>query len=253
MSGTLCAMDISASLEALDLEGRLLASAAEAAGTDAPVPACPGWSVRDLVRHTGTVHRWAGAFVAEGVTAPRRAADEPALDGTELLDWFREGHRRLVGTLAGAPKDVRCWAFLPAPSPLAFWARRQLHETTVHRLDAEAARGGAPTAIDRDVAVDGIDELLAGFHARDRSRVRTERPRVLRVRATDAAAVWTIRLSDGPPVTVRDDEQGVADCEFAGPAAELYAGLWNRAPLAVTAGDAALARLWREHSGITWN
>ena len=246
-------MKTAAYVEILDREGALLAEAAEAAGSDAEVPTCPGWRVRDLLRHTGTVHRWATAFVAEGHTGPRRADDPPALDGARLVSWFRDGHARLVDTLTGAAPGVRCWQFLPAPSPLAFWARRQAHETTVHRLDAESARGGEATGIGVDFAVDGIDELLCAFHARPKSAVRTEEPRTLRVRATDVpGAVWTVRLSAEPPVAHRTDT-GTVDCELTGAASELYAALWNRRPFPDVSGDRALAALWREKSGVTWN
>jgi hypothetical protein len=73
------------------------------------------------------------------------------------------------------------------------------------------------------------------------------------VRATDVDAVWTVRLSPEPPVS----EWGVAaggdvDCELAGPAARLYLALWNRLPFPDLTGDASLAALWREKSGITW-
>ncbi|GGS74118.1 MULTISPECIES: maleylpyruvate isomerase family mycothiol-dependent enzyme [Streptomyces] len=246
-------METAEFLEILDREGRLLAAAAGAAGTDAKVPTCPEWQVRDLVRHTGSVHRWAAAFVADGLAAPRPLGDPPELDGAELVDWYRDSHRLLVDTLAAAPADVDCWTFHPAPSPspLAFWTRRQAHETTVHRFDAEAARGGTPSPIERDFAVDGIDELLRGFHARSRSRLRSEEPRVLRVRAVDAGpdAVWTVRLTAEPPVTVRA-EDGPAEAELSGPADLLYLALWNRtAPPRVT-GDPALAELWRERAGI---
>jgi uncharacterized protein (TIGR03083 family) len=237
-------------IRVLDREGRLLAEAAERAGTDAKVPTCPEWQVRDLLRHTGMVHRWAAAFVAEGHQAFQPFGDPPDLDGTELTTWFREGHRHLVGTLTGAQVDVQCWYFLPAPSPLAFWARRQAHETTIHRLDAEAARGGTPTAIDPAFAADGIDELLLGFHARTKSRVRSAEPRVLRVRATDTDdAVWTVRLSQEPPAAERG-ETAEADCELAGPLTQLYPALWNRLPFPDVRGDASLAALWRETSGV---
>ncbi|MFI6407435.1 maleylpyruvate isomerase family mycothiol-dependent enzyme [Streptomyces sp. NPDC050548] len=246
-------MDTDAFVGTLDREGGLLASAAEEAGVDAEVPTCPEWRVRDLLRHTGMVHRWATAFVAEGHTAYHPDGGLPDLDGAELVAWFRQGHRRLVDTLSAAPPDVACWYFLPAPSPLAFWARRQAHETTVHRLDAESARGGAPTAIAPDFAADGIDELLRGFHARDRSRVRSVEPRVLRVRATDTDdAVWTVRLSQEPPAAERGGS-GDVDCELTGPAWELYTALWNRTPFPAVSGDASLAALWREKSAITWS
>lgn len=245
-------------IRVLDQEGRSLAAAAAKAGPDAGVPTCPDWQVRDLLRHTGTVHRWATSFVAGGDPSFHPFGELPDLDGEALLDWFREGHLRLVGTLSAASPDVRCWHFLPAPSPLAFWARRQAHETAVHRVDAESARGRTPEESAREIAVDfavdGVDELLRGFHARAKSRVRTEEPRVLRVRATDTAdAVWTVRLSPGPPVTERSaagETDGEADCEVSGPAALLYLALWNRLPFPAVTGNAAPATLWRETSAV---
>ncbi|MER6571697.1 maleylpyruvate isomerase family mycothiol-dependent enzyme [Streptomyces sp. NPDC001093] len=246
-------MDTADFLQTLDRESRSLAAAAAAAGTDAKVPTCPEWQMRDLLRHTGMVHRWAAAFVAEGHTSYHPDGGLPDLDGAELLAWFQEGHRYLVDTLASAAPDVECWHFLPAPSPLAFWARRQAHETTVHRVDAESARGGAPGEIAPGFAVDGVDELLCGFHARAGSRVRSEEPRVLRMRATDVdGAVWTVRLSPEPPVTVRTATED-ADCEVAGPAAQLYLSLWNRLPFPGVTGDASVAALWREKSAVTWS
>ncbi|MGA5601256.1 maleylpyruvate isomerase family mycothiol-dependent enzyme [Streptomyces griseoincarnatus] len=237
-------------LEILEHEGRSLADAAEQAGPGAHVPACPGWRVRDLLRHTGVVHRWAAGFVADACPTPRPMEEHPDLDGTELLAWYRAGHRALLDTLREAKPDVECWTFLPgAESGLGFWARRQAHETAVHRWDAQAARGGDPTPVATDFAVDGVDELLRGFHARRKSRVRTPEPRVLRIRATDADAVWTVRLSQEPPVTARD-AAGDAECEVSGPAAELYLSLWNRLPVPEVTGDHALAELWRETSAV---
>ncbi|MFF9815531.1 maleylpyruvate isomerase family mycothiol-dependent enzyme [Streptomyces sp. NPDC014006] len=239
-------------VDILRREGALLAASAEEAGPEAKVPTCPDWQVRDLLRHTGAVHRWAARFVAEGITEPRPIDTEPELDGGELLRWYRDSHRNLVDTLAAAPADAPAWTFLPVPvaSALTFWARRQAHETAIHRYDAESARGGTPTPIGTRFAADGIDELLRGFHARPKSRVRTEEPRVLRVRATDTDdAVWTVRLSAEPPVAVRGDS-GEAETELAGGAEQLYLALWNRVPVPSVTGDPALANLWREKSAI---
>ncbi|MEU3976528.1 maleylpyruvate isomerase family mycothiol-dependent enzyme [Streptomyces bacillaris] len=265
-------MEITEHIASLSEEGRLLAAAAEQAGPGASVPTCPGWQIRHLLRHTGMVHRWAAELVAEGHTTPHPDGGEPDLDGTALLDWFREGHDHLVRSLEAAPTGLECWTFLPAPSPLAFWSRRQLHETTVHRADAESALGGPLSPVDADRAVDGIDELLTGFHARPKSRVRSSTPRTLRVRAVDTDAVWTVRISEEPPQAVRtsaanpgtdttgpgagaaDPGTGAADCELSGTAAGLYLALWNRLPLtAVTLrGDRSVARLWTDNSAVTW-
>lgn len=129
---------------------------------------------------------------------------------------------------------------------------------TSTRPSAWAARSARGTAVGERAATlspaftaDGIDELLRGFHARPRSKVRTEEPRVLRVRATDTDdAVWTVRLSAPPPVTERGGE-GDADCEVAGPAALLRLPLWNRLPHPAVSGDTAPARLWRERPAVT--
>ncbi|MGW2177685.1 maleylpyruvate isomerase family mycothiol-dependent enzyme [Streptomyces sp. NPDC001732] len=257
-------MKITDHIRLLSAEGTSLADAARRAGTDAPVPTCPDWRVRDLLRHTGMVHRWATAFVAEGHTSYHPDGGEPDLDGPELLDWFREGHDLLVDALEAAPAGLECWTFLPAPSPVAFWARRQAHETTIHRVDAESARGGRLSPVGADHAVDGIDELLLGMHRRPKSRVRTDTPCSLRIRATDTDAVWTVRLSAQPPRTERTEQtgriggvaqEGPVDCELSASAENLYLTLWNRLPLtAVTVtGDPEPARIWRENSGITWS
>ncbi|MEV6315265.1 maleylpyruvate isomerase family mycothiol-dependent enzyme [Streptomyces sp. NPDC051776] len=258
-------------IESLRSEGSLLADTAERAGSAAEVPTCPAWRVRDLVRHAGTVHRWATAFVAEGLARPRRPESGPDLDGAPLLEWFREGQVRLVDTLLTAPDDLECWTFLPAESPLAFWARRQAHETTVHRVDAEAALGGPGalahlgeriSPIGSSFALDGIDEMLSGFHSRERSTVRSAAPRTLRIRTTDTAdptGTWTVRISGDPLRVERSTGRGPAaadpvDCEIAGPAAHVHLALWNRIPLESldVTGDAEVAQLWRETSAIAF-
>ncbi|CAM5739168.1 hypothetical protein SBADM41S_05821 [Streptomyces badius] len=127
----------------------------------------------------------------------------------------------------------------------------------MHRVDAESALGGPLTPVSVDRAVDGIDELLVGFHARPKSRVRSDKPRTLRVRAVDTAATWTVRISDDPPQTVRtagEENAEDVDCELSGTAEGLYLALWNRLPLsAVTLrGDRAVARLWTDNSAVTW-
>ncbi|NXY95421.1 maleylpyruvate isomerase family mycothiol-dependent enzyme [Streptomyces sp. BR123] len=246
-------MKITEYVEVLEREGELLAETAERAGLATIVPSCPTWRVTDLLRHTGAVHRWAASFVQDAAVEPTPIPDGPELVGAELLAWFREGHAALVRTLTEAPADVQCWTFLPTapPSPLSFWARRQAHETTVHRMDAEAALGTAFSPVSPEFAEDGVDELLTGFHARPRSRVRTPQPRVLRIRAADTGAVWTVHLSQEPPRAVLGDA-GPADCEVTGEAAWLYAALWNRLPLTgpEVTGDETLTRLWVEAAGI---
>ncbi len=72
-------MEIAEHIAALRREGGQLADAAELAGLDAAVPPCQPWLVKDLLRHTGYIHRWAARHVTEcpdsiGVVAAVRLA-----------------------------------------------------------------------------------------------------------------------------------------------------------------------------------
>jgi uncharacterized protein (TIGR03083 family) len=220
-------------IETLRSDGELLARAAEHAGVEAAVPTCPDWVVRDLVRHQGGVHRWATAYVRDRRTELWRVDLEEVAGGwpadDELVAWFRDGHRALVAALEGADAALECWTFLPAPSPLAMWARRQAHETAVHRVDAELAAGGAASPVDAAFAADGIDELLTCFVPRPTTGLRADPPVTLRVRPTDAAGRWLLRIGpDGVEAAAGAAATGDVDCEAAGPAADLYLALWNR-------------------------
>ena len=257
-------METAEHIDALRAAGRDLAEAARAAGLDAPVPACPGWRVRDLVTHTGGVHLWATAYVAErrveAMSRDERARyRDPVPDAADLVGWYAGAHAALVAALQAAPPDLECWTFHPAPSPLAFWARRQAHETVIHRIDAEAAAGKPGTPPAADLAADGIEELLAFFLTRPKAGLRADPPRSLGVRASDVDEEWTVRIGPekvevlhGPGCVRTWAEGGSADCVLTGAAADLYLFLWNRAeadPLRVD-GDASLLDLWRESARV---
>lgn len=247
-------MHIGEHVTALRREGVRFAQAAESAGMEAGVPTCPGWQVRDLVGHLGAVHRWAGSYVLTGNPEPTSGADEMALvppGDSELMQWFRAGHAALVDALGAADPAMTCWAFLPAPSPLAFWARRQAHETAIHRFDAQCA-AGAVEGFPVDLASDGIDELLCGFFRRDRGRLVADPPVTVGLQTTDSGAAWTIRIEPDRRVVQPGLAEG--DCIVTGPASNLYLLLWNRADstgLDVT-GDAAALDLWRAKAQIKW-
>jgi uncharacterized protein (TIGR03083 family) len=262
-------------VDALVAEAELFLAALRRADPAAPVPNCPEWTVRELAHHTGRVHRWAASYPRDGRLAALSGPEEELVwgvmpDDADLVDWFAEGSAALVETLLTVPGDVACWSFLPAPSPLAFWARRQAHETTVHRVDIEGALGYR-TPVSTAFAVDGVDELLLGFFSRKRTRLRSANPLTLTVVATDDPARWQAHIGpDGAraqrcdaavsaPAVVGDPVD--ADAVIAGPAASLYLGLWNRSGLGeldrdgdvVFTGDPAVLELWRRHARVTWS
>ena len=183
------------------------------AGLRAPVPTCPDWTVRNLVAHQGMVHRWAAAIV-RGERLDPDAAEREGQVSPDPVEWLRDGAIELAQALTDAPEDLKVLRFLNDPPPARqFWARRQCHETTIHAVDAlSAALGRYPVAADtwitRDVALDGIDELLTGFVTRSVSRLRTAEPVTIAVRPEDAERSWLVEVGPGPAVTTRHRERG---------------------------------------------
>jgi len=249
-------MEISEHVDALEEQGGLLARTAERLDLDLFVPTCPEWKLRDLLNHLGDVHRWATSYVSTGRTTMMTDDEDDVFfdivrpGDAELLDWFRKGLGALTGSLRAAPADLGCWSFLPAPSPLAFWARRQAHETTMHRVDVESVTG-ALTPLSPAFAADGIAELLFGFAARGRKLLR-DPARTMAVEATDTADRWLLEL--GTERVVASSGPGPADCTIRGSAADLYLALWNRLPVGplTTGGDANVFAGFRETLRIRW-
>lgn len=251
-------------LTALRRDGERMAAAAAAAGLGAEVPPTPGWRVRDLLAHTGHVHRWAASYLRTGNPSPAEIEGDGTLPvpDEELLGWFRDGHAALVDAFDGADPERSCWTLWPgAPSPLAFWARRQAHETAVHRVDAELALaasgrpdagGGEPAAVSAEFGADGIDELLAGFYARRHRGLVSPEPVALAVRCTDVDAGWTIRIGADAREVGRRAACDAA-CTISGAAADLYLVLWNRRGLGEiqVSGDSGVLALWRDRARIT--
>lgn len=225
---------------------------ADHAGLDTAVPSAPGWTVRDLVAHQGMVHRWATATLT-GATVDPAAVEAEGRTSADPVSWLHEGGLTLVRTLEQAPEDLEAPVFLPtALSPRRFWARRQCHETTIHSVDAHAARlGRLPTAaetwVTRHLALDGIDELLVGFLSRRRSPLRSESPLRIAIQPTDVERSWLVHVSTEPPVVERD-AHGRADHHFRATAETLYLALWNRNEEL----DADGYDLWRRTAQISW-
>jgi uncharacterized protein (TIGR03083 family) len=244
-------------LRALDAEGKLLAQAAHRAGLNAHIPTCPGWQIAHLLRHVGYVHRWAAAHVVQASLTPLEALSEREIleqgpVDEELLLWFVDGHTALVQALRSADDDVACWTFLDAPSPLAFWSRRQAHETALHRVDAEAASGSV-TPFEPALAADGIDELIIGFAPRERMTGPQTDRYVLAVRSLDTGEEWSITFGEKRLRTCRGS--GPADSTLEGTASDLYVVLWNRdtsnAPV-VLQGDPHGLERWRAGIHVGW-
>jgi uncharacterized protein (TIGR03083 family) len=251
-------------IEVLRTEGERMAAAVAAASPDDPVPSCPDWTVRDLVHHMGGVHRWATGYVAE---ARHSQWDVDLIDvvgawpdDRALVPWLRAGYSGLADALEAAPADLDAWTFLPAPSPRAMWARRQAHETAIHRVDAElATRDDASlTPFEPDFAADGVDELLSCFLPRPAARLRSDPATTLGVWCTDRDAGWLVHIGPDRVTTTAAREVAVSDgdpaCAIRASATDLYLVLWSRRSPGVleVSGSAAVLQLFLEKINIRW-
>jgi uncharacterized protein (TIGR03083 family) len=217
-----------------------------------PVPSCPGWDLAELLRHTGTVNRWAATMVArssqERLNRDGVDWDEPD-DPAALAAWVRDGADFVAERFQGADPSTPMWAW-GWPKTAGFWPRRMVHEAGVHRADAELALGRQPS-FDAQVAVDGVEELLDNLpHA------AYFRPNVAELRGNGEVlalvapeATFTITLRPDGFEWRRDATDADATLE-APSASDLLLTLYGRRPPTAddVTGDAALVERWLERS-----
>jgi len=233
-------------LEAITLEGELLVRSATGARGDLEVPGCPGLTVAETVRHTGSLYRKVLAWIRDG--------EEPnvwqrAPDDDDLVAFHTDGRRALVAELADHRPDEPCATWWPADRTYGFWRRRIAHDTAVHRVDVQAAIGLDVDPVHADFAADGVDEILLawfghrlvhdGYKANAQGAVGIE----------TAGRAWLAILS-----TVRCSARRVpavdaraADAVVTGSPMNVYRWLWGRLPNQSVEIDGDLdasAQLW---------
>lgn len=205
------------------------------AEAEAAVPACPGWTVRDLVAHLGNVHAWAGRIVEAG--GPVEAPDEQPAD-SDLAGWYAARADRLVRTLAAADPEGPCWNFAGVDQRRGFWSRRQVHETLMHLVDLDQAHART-TDLEPDHCADGVSETLEVFLPRMHGRGHpADLAGPVSLRATDTGHGWTLSPRDGEHPGVTQGPGVPAEDRLEGTAEQLWLLLWKRGDDVVRIGDA---------------
>ncbi len=242
----------------LDRSVTLLATA----DPDAVVPACPDWTVTQLIEHLGVIHRWVTEMVRRRAPA-RLPREEMTFDRPtgpdDLGRWLGAGGSELVAVLRAAGPTDAMWAWDPDQG-VSFWSRRQLHETAMHRIDLAQAMGATapPEMAELEPAVgdDAVRELLeflphvaqflpGGADLRGDGGTIT-------LRATDFDGIGTITLvAEGFTFTAPDDD---ADVVVAGSASDLARLLYRRLDPASDSleirGRRDVLDHWIEHSAL---
>ncbi len=248
-------LEIDDYIDALRREGHTLLVAASDAGLNARVPSCPKWDVRELVRHIGGVHHWAAKQVKECRTDEISGKLVDIVGGwpsdDELLAWAAQQHTTLVSIFEGADRSLPYWTWLPGTTPFTMWTRRQAHETSIHRVDAELAAGSvSPFA--PDFATDGVDELLLAMVGNRRKKLSVNAPQTLHLQATDISRTWTVVMSP-KGFEMYQDQYADGDCRVVGSAAAIYRTVWHRGPQDVAVeGDASVLGAWWENVKPAW-
>ena len=209
-------------------------------GLEAVVPTCPGWTVLDLGRHLGSVHRRWAMIVAEGPSGGGRE-DEASLDPARLpsdrealLSWSAESTAELLSALDDSGPDTGCWTWWgdsQSPQTSGAVARHQLVEAAVHTYDAQvSATAGQP--VPPTVALEGIAEFLSTSCSS--TAAWPHDPATVDFLADEGAA-WRLSLSaEGARVRPRDQVVAPSHGVYAslrGGASDVLLALYGRVDL----------------------
>lgn len=249
-------MEWSAYLDAIRHNGEALASAA--ADLADPVPSCPGWTIADLLEHTGMVHRHKELIVRSGGNVEWPPPTDPP--GSDLVSWFREGVVSLVDELTRHDPEEPAWTWHDPDQTVGFWYRRMAQETLVHRIDAELA-AGTVGRVDALLAADGFDELVGAFLSGAAAWMTVEHgTATIEFVAEDTGHRWLLQetsLSGTSPNTGNvytdlsgyefADAAGDEHARLSGAAADVLRFGWGRGPLDMltVSGDITLAHRFR--------
>jgi uncharacterized protein (TIGR03083 family) len=187
---------------------------------DEPVPCCPGWAGRDLLRHVGRAPAiWNAIMDTPPGGFPeldwKQLSAAVPVDDEALAAWARVQTSRYAERLR--QRDPDSWAFNIGPNTTTWmWMRRAAAEMAVHLWDAESL-SGSPSDVPTNLAADGLEELtelIPNFLARTAAPV----PAPVTVVATDFDGAWTF----GSPAASEDAAL------VRGAAGDLFFRLWGR-------------------------
>jgi uncharacterized protein (TIGR03083 family) len=235
---------------------RMAAAVSGISDTAADVPTCPGWTVAELATHIGGIHRWVTAIVASQAPSrlpfPEVGPESSSPDG--LARWLTAGAVPLLESLRAAGPVTPVWTWGPGRTS-GWWARRVVHETAVHRADAELAVGVAAPVIDPVVAADGIDEFLFNLpSARRPYKHLASLPTgsSMHLHATDADGEWLVRFTESGIAWERGHAK--ATVAVRGPVALLLLFTYGRVPGAderfAVFGDASVLDAWQQRTTL---
>ena len=198
-------------LEQLAQNSERLADAA-AAGTDAPVPSCPGWTVTDLLDHCvrATTGR-ARSSSRERQGTPSACCRPTPTRRSRAKRWSPASgprRRQLVDDArVGRAPTRRCGPSrrrtAPRRSGSGGGRRRPRCTATTPR-----SRPAPPRPIDAELAVDGIDEFLTVFLPRLADNFGPMGDGTVHLHCTDVDGEWLFARRDGEITVTAEHAKG---------------------------------------------
>ena len=249
MTAPLPLIDYGRMLDIIGIEGELMLDTAATAlphAAQAEVPGCPDSTLAETLCHVGSVHRLTRRWVHDG-HRPEQWQRSPS-DG-DLVGFVRTGLSELLAELSRHDPADPCDTWWPADRTHGFWRRRMAHETTVHRVDVQAAAGGPVHPVDAEVALDGIDEVLLLWFGHRLGELPMSSPWRSTVALSASDRRWMAVLEPGRSTArrVEEAESRGADAMVSGDPSEVYLWSWGRLPdqsVRISGNQDAVAQLW---------
>lgn len=220
------------------------------------VPTCPDWNADDLLWHLTDVHAFWAAILRTGARSDEESEaveqTKPARpdDRETTIALLIDETAALVAELATRDDEQPAWSWFPPDQTVGFTRRMQVHEATMHRIDAELAAGLASAPIDAEVAADGVAhgiEVMLAWWGTNPGFALHPVAGAVRLHASDTGQQWLVQGGRWRGVGQSGkeyDEPGLAFVDGAEPAAsltgtaeELDRWLWGRGPEPAASGD----------------
>lgn len=141
--------------------------------------------------------------------------------------------------------DERVWSWTDRHDG-GFYHRRMVHETVLHRWDAQALTG-TPPPLGSELSADGIDELMSvGMRFRGDGSAIAYPTGSVSFLAVDTGHRWSLVSVDGVLGIGRDESVITGtDATVTGNASAILLALWGRGGGEIDVrGDAAVASAW---------
>ncbi|MER6989800.1 maleylpyruvate isomerase N-terminal domain-containing protein [Saccharopolyspora hirsuta] len=248
MNGTEVGLDYGRMLDLLGIEAQLLIAATHDAHPDAPVWSASGRTLGQTIRHLGDLCEdalcWLGSAEVE---RPWELPERPEL--REVTSRFAVRLAGLLAEFGARPPHDPCPTWWPEQHEVRFWLRRMLHATTVHRVDVQTAAGVERTAIEPDVAADGVDEVLRVWFGYRLHALGITASHACSVGVHVAGRNWLVTADQHGTAVVGSDDVAATtpDAVVGGDAAAVYLWMWGRLPnraVEISGDPDAVAQLW---------